>query len=66
MEKAVTGKLDNLDKSGQTTHWMYDSLIFSWVKAKIGKSIRLMITYGDLLPIEVLKFLKVSFCVDIL
>ena len=65
MEKSVTTKLDNLDKYGQVTHWMYDSLIFSYVKAKLGKYVRLMFSCGGYIPIEVLKFLKIAFCVDI-
>lgn len=45
---------------------MLDTMIFSKVKNMIGGKVRLMMTGGDYISAEILKFLKISFCVDIL
>ena len=47
-------------------HCLIDSLIFSKIKAKIGKNVRLIVCHGAPMPPEILKFLKISLCVDVL
>jgi long-chain acyl-CoA synthetase len=44
---------------------LYDKLIFGKIKAIIGGKVRLMITGTDSISPEILKFLKICFCVDI-
>jgi long-chain acyl-CoA synthetase len=45
---------------------MLDAMIFSKIKNIVGGKVRLMMTGGDYISAEVIKFLKISFCVDIL
>lgn len=65
VEKSVNSKLDTLETSGCTTSWMMDSLIFGKVKAKLGPNVRLMLCCGGPMAPEILKFLKIAFCVNI-
>ena len=64
-EKLVNSKLDNLEKNGQTTHMIYDPMIFSKIKAILGGKLRLMLCNSGSISPEILKFLKICFCVDI-
>lgn len=65
-DKCVNTKLSSLESSGSPTSFILDPVIFSKVKSMIGGKVRLMMTGGDYISAEVLKFLKISFCVDIL
>ena len=65
VEKCVNSKLDNIESTGSPTHMFYDPVIFNKIKSMLGGSIRLIFSsYGHVSP-EILKFLKICFCVDI-
>ena len=65
-DKCVNQKLSALESSGSPSSFMLDTMMFSKVKKIIGGKVRLMMSGGDYISTEVLKFLKISFCVDIL
>lgn len=58
--------MESVESTGYTTHWALDSLIFSKIKAKIGKNVRIVFCHGAPMPPEILKFMKISLCVDVL
>ena len=66
MDKCVNKKLDWLDQHGTTTSLMHDKLIFSHIRALMGGKMRFLMSSGDKVPEELLKFLKICLCVDIL
>lgn len=54
-------------KSGEgLTHTLWDSLVFGKVKAMLGGEVRIMITGSAPIAGDVLDFLKVCFCCDIM
>lgn len=64
-EWGVQKKLTNLDKYAQTTHAVYDKLVFNKFKAILGGRVRVMITGSAPIAKEVLNFLKIAFCCQI-
>lgn len=61
-KKALNTKLANLKNGEGFTHKIYDKLVFSKVKARLGGNVRLMITGSAPIAGDVLDFLKVAFC----
>lgn len=60
--KAIATKKENLEKSGQYTHWLYDKLVFNKMKAILGGNVEVMITASAPISKEVKEFLKIAFC----
>ena len=54
-----------MDSGGYTYNMMIDSLIFNRIKAILGGKCRLMMTTGTPIAAEILKFMKICFCIDI-
>ena len=65
VKKAVATKLYNLRETGQTTHWLYDRLIFNKIKAILGGNVKFMGTGSAPISKDVLEFLKICFCCQI-
>ena len=59
-KKALKTKLENLEKNGEITHWLYDKLIFNKMKSVLGGRVRFMVTGSAPLNIEVANYLKVA------
>ena len=53
-------------KYGETKHWLWDSIVFKNVKAKLGGNVRCMFTGSAPISKEVIEFLKVAFCCPVL
>ena len=66
IKNAVAAKLAKLKSGGGLNHCFYDKLVFSKVKAMLGGQARVMITGSAPIHGEVLDFLKIAFCSDIL
>ena len=62
----IEKKLENLTTKAQTTHTVYDRLIFNKFKEVLGGRVRIMITGSAPISKEVLEFLKIAFCCQIL
>lgn len=63
---ATNVKLENLKKTGNTKHWLYDLLFFNKMRNILGGNVRMMVTGSAPISTEVIDFLKVAFCVPIL
>ena len=61
-ETALKVKRENYDKSGEITHWYYDSLVFSKIKAKFGGKVRLMLVGSAPIPKDISKDIKLLMC----
>ena len=64
--KALEWKLANNESGNATTHALYDKLIFSKTKQALGGRVRLAATGGAPISGDVLKYLKVTLCCNIL
>lgn len=62
----IAKKMKNLRSSAQTTHSVYDPLIFNKFKQVLGGRVRIMISGSAPISTEVLEFLKIAFCCQIL
>jgi long-chain acyl-CoA synthetase len=62
----IAKKMENLTTKAQTTHSVYDRLIFNKFKEVLGGRVRIMITGSAPISKEVLEFLKIAFCCQIL
>ena len=62
----VEKKLNLLQTKAQTTHAVYDRLVFNKFKDVLGGRVRVMITGSAPISKEVLEFLKIAFCCQIL
>lgn len=65
-ETGFNSKRDNLKSGGAPTSTLWDALVFSKMKARLGGRVRLMVTGAAPLSDEVYRFLQVSFCVPVL
>jgi len=54
-----------LEQSGAVNHEVYDKMVFSKVRARLGGRVRLMITASAPIHEDILKFLKCAFCCPI-
>jgi long-chain acyl-CoA synthetase len=50
-------------KRGNTSHWLWDRLVFSKIKAKLGGNIRLMISGAAPIDPNMVEFLRICFSV---
>ena len=67
IDKCVTSKLSAVEKDGSTTSMMFDPMIFGKIRKILGGKVRLAFSGGcGALPSEILKFLKICFCSEIL
>jgi len=66
IDRAVNTKLANLAAKAETTHKLYDCLVFNKFKAVLGGRVRLMVTGSAPISKDVLSFLKIAFCCPIL
>jgi long-chain acyl-CoA synthetase len=66
VEKAIRVKRENLLSSGSVTHWWYDKLIFSKIRAKFGGRIELIITGSAPLSKDLADDIKILFSVPII
>jgi len=66
LRKGIKSKLANLHKNGTTKHCFYDKLIFRKMKARLGGRVRICITGSAPISKEIIDFLKICFCSDIL
>jgi len=55
-----------MDNGEGLTHLVYDYFIFSKIKALLGGKVRLMVTGSAPININVLNFLRICFCCDIM
>lgn len=65
LRKAVDTKLHYWRAGQGCYHAFYDRLIFSKIKAKLGGNVRFMVTGSAPISGEVLDFLKIAFCCNI-
>ncbi|KAJ8093193.1 medium-chain fatty acid-CoA ligase faa2 [Marasmius tenuissimus] len=65
-KKAVAAKLDRLKTTGSFTHAFWDRLVFRKVRAVLGGNILMVVSGSAPINPEVLDFLKISMCCEIL
>jgi long-chain acyl-CoA synthetase len=63
---ALDTKKDSLRNKCSYTHPIWDKLIFSKIRARLGGKVKLMITGSAPISIDVLEFLKCCFCCPVL
>ena len=61
LDRAIAAKLQNLERTGQVTHYCYDSLLFGEARAMLGGNVRKMVTGSAPIDPQILNFLKVVF-----
>ena len=66
VSRAVSSKLHYLKEGQGFSHYIYDKLVFNKMKAMLGGRVRLMLTGSAPIAGDVLDFLKICFCCDIL
>lgn len=66
VDKAIQTKLRNLNTDCQYNHTLYDLLVFNKIKKVLGGRVRIMITASAPISVEVLNFLKITFCCPII
>lgn len=66
MKKAFKTKLETIRTKAEYTHGLYDSLVFSKIKTVLGGRVRLATTASAPISADILNFLKVAFCCQIL
>ncbi|KAJ3317208.1 Long chain acyl-CoA synthetase 7 peroxisomal [Blyttiomyces sp. JEL0837] len=57
---AFAAKKNNL-ANGQLTHWLWDRVVFSAVKARLGGRVRMLLTGAAPISAEVIDFLRICF-----
>jgi long-chain acyl-CoA synthetase len=66
VKHAVETKLENLRSTGETTHSLYDRMVFKRTKALLGGRVRMLVTGSAPISPDILEFLKICFCAPIL
>lgn len=64
--KGFLVKKNNLLKTGRTSHFLYDKIVFNRMKSHLGGKVKLMITASAPIDPEVLTFLRVCLCSPLL
>jgi len=64
-EQAYSAKVDNL-RQGYLTHTIWDNLVFSKIKGRLGGNVRFIITGSAPLAPNLMDFLRVCFCCPVL
>lgn len=62
---AYASKLENLHKDGSLTHWLWDRLVFSEIKAKFGGRLRAILSGSAPISPEVMDFLRICFSCEV-
>ncbi len=62
---ALWNKKANL-RNNQTTHWLWDRLVFSKLRQLMGGNVRVMVSGAAPLSEEVMSFLRCSFCCEVM
>lgn len=65
INSAINSKMYYLKNGEGFTHRVYDSLVFNKMAAIIGGNVRIMITGSAPINPDVLDFLKIAFCAEI-
>ena len=52
-------------QNGYTTHWLWDRLVFSKIKARLGGNVKLMLTGAAPISADVMDFLRIAFGADV-
>ena len=65
-QRAIRSKLARYHIDGTVTHSLWDNLIFGVFRAGLGGNVRYMLTASAPIKPEILDFLKVCFCAQIL
>ena len=65
IDRALSVKINQYHKTGKTTHFFYDKLVFNKMKNVLGGKMRTMTSGSAPLSAEVLDMLKVCFCTPI-
>ncbi|KAJ3087495.1 hypothetical protein HK102_010942 [Quaeritorhiza haematococci] len=63
--RALAAKLENMKTTGSLTHPLWDRLVFNKIKALLGGRIRFMLSASAPVSPDVLAFLRVVFCCDV-
>ena len=63
---AIATKIANMKSHGILTHSVWDRLVFSKVKAALGGRIRVICSGSAPISPEILDFLRVAFCCDVI
>jgi long-chain acyl-CoA synthetase len=63
---AFDAKLEALRRDGLLTHWLYDRLVFSAIRERLGGRVKVMITGSAPLAGKVMDFLRVVFSCHVL
>lgn len=58
----IESKMANLSQSGETTHGLYDKLIFNKFRESMGGRVRFMVTGSAPLAKEIVNFMKIAMC----
>lgn len=64
--KAVQTKLDQLHKTGVTTHAFWDAIVFRKIRAVLGGNVLLIVTGSAPISGLVVDFLKIAFCCQVI
>ncbi|KAF9359726.1 hypothetical protein BGX26_011587 [Mortierella sp. AD094] len=64
-KKAFDAKLANMKAGKGFTHPLWDRLIFNKIKQALGGNVRIILTSSAPISAEVLGFLRVAFCCDV-
>jgi long-chain acyl-CoA synthetase len=58
--------MDWVEKDGSVTSMFLDPLIFSKIRNLIGSRVRIVFSSSGPLSNEIINFLKISFCTDVI
>lgn len=58
--------MDWVEKDGSVTSMFLDPLLFSKIRNTIGGRVRIVFSSSGLLSNDVINFLKISFCTDVI
>jgi len=62
---AYASKVANLRDNGSLTHWLWDRVVFSKIRARLGGRIRAMLSGSAPISPEVMEFLRVCFSCEV-
>lgn len=65
IDQAIKTKMDNFERTGAVTHWLWDKLLFNKIKDLLGGNVVTMGVGSAPMSVDTLKFLKIAFCCNI-
>ena len=65
-EKALKDKLENLHKTGEYTHPLWDRLVFNKIKSSLGGNCKLIVIASAPINPDIVEVLKVCFCCPVI